>query len=299
MAASRATAGVLATALLVLGACATAPTPAAACPPGYDRAQLEALRAAEWEFADENARRAFALALPACLASPDPFFRDGVGYEALAHMLRAKALDAATQNALLDDVLARLNSDDPHGFEQPFAALALSELVRADRLEPYLSEVRRAETLDRALAYFTAVRDYRGFDEREGWRHGVAHGADVLLQFSADARTSRDDLLPIRDAIASQVAPEGHFYIYGEPERLARPIIFMAQRGLISEQEWSEWFAAIRVGVDDPYMSQTGLTAIHNTRAFLNAILVGARLTGSEADDVLLPGAETAYRALP
>lgn len=286
-------------ALLALTACATAPAPAAACPPGHDRAQLEALRAAEWEFADESARRAFALALPACLASPDPFYRDGVGYEALAHMLRARALDAETQNALLDDVLARLDSDDPNGFEQPFAALALSELVRADRLEPYLSEARRAETLERALAYFSGVRDYRGFDERDGWRHGVAHGADVLLQFAANERTSREDLLRVRGAIAAQVAPEGHSYIYGEPERLARPIIFMAQRGLISEDEWSQWFAAIRVGVENPYMSQAGLAAIHNTRAFVNAILVGARLTGSEADDVLLPGAEAAYRGLP
>ena len=29
---------------------------------------------------------------------------------------------------------------------------------------------------------------HHGYDEREGWRHGVAHGADLLLQLSMDKR---------------------------------------------------------------------------------------------------------------
>jgi hypothetical protein len=157
----------------------------------------------------------------------------------------------------------------------------------------------RADVLDRSLAYFSNVRDYRGFDEREGWRHGVAHGADLMLQLSVSQSTSREDLLRIRDAVAGQVAPAGHFYIYGEPERLARPIIFMAQRGLITEEEWTAWFAQFRAEGDNPYMSQSGLAYMHNVKAFLNVIYMNARITQSEADDVLLPGAEAAIRALP
>ena len=38
----------------------------------------------------------------------------------------------------------------------------------------------RGEELNIALS----VRDYRGFDAKQGWRHGVAHGADLLLQLS-------------------------------------------------------------------------------------------------------------------
>lgn len=288
-------------AALALAACATAQAQTAACAPaGYDRAQLEALRAAEWEIADDAARRAFALALPACLASPDPFFRDGVAYEALAHMLRGDQLDAETQSALLADVLPRLESDDPNGFEQPFAALALSELVRADRIAPYMSDATRADVLDRTLAYFGGVRDYRGYDAREGWRHGVAHGADVLLQFAVSEQTSRADLVRIRDAIAAQVAPDGHFYIYGEPERLARPIIFMAPHGLIEESEWNEWFAQFEMRGEDPFASQQGLARRHNIKAFLMAILTAARITRGEADDnLLVPGADAAYRIIP
>jgi hypothetical protein len=31
-------------------------------------------------------------------------------------------------------------------------------------------------------ALVRSIRDYRGFDEREGWRHAVAHTSDAMLQ---------------------------------------------------------------------------------------------------------------------
>jgi hypothetical protein len=278
-------------------------TPALArdrCPPsGYDRARLETLKAAEWQIADERERRAFAQALPACLASPDPFLRDGVAFEALSHLLRSRQLDVATQTSLINDVLPRLESSDRRGFEAPFAALVLSELVRAERLNSHFDDDMRAEVLERSLAYFTRVRDYRGYDEREGWRHGVAHGADLMLQLSVSPSTSRDDLIRIRDATATQIAPEGHFYIYGESERLARPILFMAQRGLITEAEWSAWFATLPGDTSAMFASQAGLARRHNVSAFLQVIYLNARLSENTQDDALLPGAEAALRAMP
>jgi hypothetical protein len=278
-------------------------TPAMArerCPPaGYDRARLEALKAAEWQIADERERRAFAQALPACLASPDPFLRDGVAFEALSHLLRSRQLDVATQTSLINDVLPRLESRDRRGFEAPFAALVLSELVRAERLNPHFTDDMRADVLERSLAYFARVRDYRGFDEREGWRHAVAHGADLMLQLSVSQSTGRDDLIRIRDAIAMQIAPDGHFYIYGESERLARPIIFMAQRGLITEAEWRAWFAMLPGDTSAMFSNQAGLARRHNVNAFLQVIYLNARLGENAEDDVLLPGAEAALRAMP
>jgi hypothetical protein len=287
-------------AFALLAACATAQAQTAACPPaGYDRARLETLKAADFEIADEAARNAFARTLTACLASPDPFLRDQIAFEGLSHMLRARRLSISTQTALINDVLPRLDSADPRGFERPFAALALSELVRAERLDPHFTDAMRADVFERALAYFRSVRDYRGFDQREGWRHGVAHGADTLVQLAVNQNTTREQLLRIRDAIGEQIAPEGHFYIYGESERLARPILFMAQRGLITEAEWTAWFAALVPGGDAVFSSQQGLARRHNVNAFLQVVYLNARLSQNTEDDALLPGAEAALRAMP
>lgn len=294
----------LAAALLALAACATAPGDAqsASCLPaaGYDRGELDALKAAEWALPDDAERNALALALTACLGDPDPTLRDGIVFEGLQHWLRAKQLSPETMRALASDLQAQLTAPDPQGFRQPFAALVLSEVARADRIEPYLDPAARMQLLDRSLSYFTGVRDYRGFDEREGWRHGAAHGADLMLQLSLDPAFGKPELERITAAIAGQVAPAGHFYTYGEPERLARPIIFMAQRGLISEAEWTRWFAQfVPAQGENLYASQAGLARRHNVNAFLYSVWLNAKLSQNTDDDVLLPGAEAAIRAMP
>ncbi len=293
-------------AALALTACATAQAQENPCPPaGYDRARLEALRAAEFEIANARERERFALALTACLASPDPFLRDQIAYEGFTHMLRGAELGVPIRTHLTNDVLARLRSDDASGFERPFAALVLSELVRADRINGYYTDAMYDEIVARSVEYFTGVRDYRGFDESEGWRHGVAHGADLLMQIALDPNFNEPaHMTQIRDAIATQIAPDGHFYIYGEPERMMRPILFIARRGAFSESEWTAWFEQIAAPAplnewSEAFSSQAGLAKRHNTMAFLQAVWINARLSPNTEDDVLLPGAEAALRALP
>lgn len=296
-------------AALLLAACATAPGSAqpatASCPPaGYDRAQLDTLKAANWAIPDGAARNGFARALTACLGDPDPSLRDGIAFEALQYFMRNRQLSGETQWALLADLEARLAAPEGPGFERPFAALVLSEVARTDRIEAYFTPEQRARLLDVSLAYFTNVRDYRGFDQAEGWRHGVAHGSDLLMQLALNEGYGREDLLRIRDAAALQIAPAGHFYVYGEHERLARPILVIAQRGVFTEAEWSAWFAQVAAPAplaswNEAFSSQAGLARKHNTAAFVQTIWINARLSENAGVQALLPGADAALRALP
>ena len=289
-------------AALLLGACATAPAAAQTqCLPaaGFSRAELDALKAAEWQLPDEARRNALARALTACLGDPDPTLRDGIAFEAYAHWLRGRQLSNETMLWLADDLQARLTAPEGAGFERPFAALVLSEVARADRIDAYLTPERRTQLVDAAVAYFSSVRDYRGFDEREGWRHGVAHGADVLLQLALNPALGRPELTQLRDAIATQLAPEGHFYTYGESERMMRPIIFIAQRGVFTPEEWQEWLVRETAVSADAFTSQAGLSRRHNMMVFLSLLYMQANLSANEADNALLPGATAALRALP
>jgi Protein of unknown function (DUF2785) len=270
-------------------------------PPGHDRDDLDALKARGFDIADDAKRNALALALTACLADPDPRLRDGVAYEAFHTWLRGQALTAETMLALADDLEARLVAPEGQGFERPFAALALSEVARADRIHAFLSPKRRARLLDAAISFFGGVRDYRGFDEREGWRHGVAHGADLLLQLGVNPAFGEAELARIRDAIATQVAAPGHFYVHGEPERLAAPLIFIARRGIFSAEDWSTWFARFAEPAqwENSFASLSALAKRHNTMAFLSALYLNARLSDDAADDALLPGVEAALKSIP
>lgn len=270
-------------------------------PPGWSRAQLEDLKAAEFEIGDDGAREAFAKAVTACLASPDPWLRDGVAFEALTHMLRGRQLSADTMRVLMHDLSARLEAPDPLGVGQSFAALVLAEVARADRIEAYLTEDELATLLVDAQHWFINITDYRGFSEAEGWRHAVAHGSDLLMQLALNPRIDAEGLRLIVSAVGVQAAPPGHAYVHGESERLARPLLFAAQRGAMSEAEWTAWLTALATPKDASkvFTTEAGLTWRHNTMGLLLSLHANMAMSTDAALQVLRPGLEAAVRAMP
>ncbi len=284
-----------------------APVLAGSCPPaGQDRASLESLKAKEFAVDDDAKRQALALALVACLESPDPLLRDGVAFEAYATWLRAKKLDSATRAELLKQLLGLLQPDarDRDGFRQPFAALVLSEVARTDRIEPWMTAAQRSELVDQAAKYLASVKDYRGFDEREGWRHGVAHGSDIVTQLALNSNVGRAEVDRLLQAVAAQITPAGGpAYVDGESERLARAVLVAAQRGLHSAAEWEQWLLSVSKPAPladwgAAYRTRAGLAKRHNLMGFLNALYVNVRESGNENVQRLLPGLQAAYKSL-
>lgn len=256
------------------------------CPPaGTDVASLQLLKQQNFALAEDVQRDALAMGLLDCLGDPDPALRDGVAYEGITAWLRANQLSEELRGRMRDRLYVLLDEDDPEGFRQPFAALLLSEVARTDRMQPWMSDKERAVMVKRAAAYLESVRDYRGFDDAQGWRHGVAHGADWLLQLSLNPALEPAQLQLILAAVASQAVPGSpHAYIYGEPGRLARPVLYIAKRGVLSEAEWSAWFGALpeRIGAPAKAYADSGwLMRRHDLLAFLTAI----HLEADQSDD--------------
>ena len=280
---------------------------AAACPPAtLDAGALQSLRAARFEGLDPAQREALARELPDCLADPRPQWRDEFAFEALSSWMRAGALSTDTLQTLRRQLTTRLTAPDPQGFARPFAALTLAEVARVDRLKPFLSDDERAQLLDAATAYLRGVTDHRGFDPAQGWRHGVAHGADLLLQLALNPALTTAQLETIAPAVATQVAPPGeHFYVYGEPERLARPVLYVSRRGVGDAAAWQRWFEGLASPAPLPdwqaaFKSQAGLARKHNTENFVQVLYVMVRESGDAALQArLLPGLTAALKALP
>ena len=252
-----------------------------ACPPeGIDAGSVQRLKEQKFTVDDTLARNTLALGLLGCLSSPDPALRDGIAYEALAQWMRSDQLDVDTRRQLRDRLHEMLNEPDAAGFQRPFAALVLSEVARTDRITPWMSPKERAAMADAAADYLASVRDYRGYDDAQGWRHGVAHGSDWLMQLALNPELERGQLDRMLEAIASQAVPESaHAYVFGEPGRLARPVLYLAKRGWLSEAEWIAWFGQFPARLGDPakaYADTAWLARRHDLLAFLNAIYLEA-----------------------
>ena len=220
--------------------------------------------------------------------------------------MRAKSLDVATRTELLARLSAMIapGQADRDGFRQPFAALVLSEVARTDRIAPWLDAKQRTALVESAARYVTSVRDYRGFDEKDGWRHGVAHGADLLMQLALNPAVDRAGLDRLLGAVAAQVAPAGpHSYIDGESERLARPVLFAAQRGVYSAEDWEKWLGTIAApapagSAEANIRLRAGLARRHNLQAFLYALYVNARESGDPNMQALVPGLQAVFKNL-
>lgn len=275
---------------VVLAGCAPA---MAACPPaGQDRASLEALKSAGFAVADASAKQALAMDLVDCLGDPDPALRDGIAFEALQHWMRAGDFDAAFLRGLRDALFARLDATDPQGVSRPFAALVLAEVARTDRIAAWMQAGEREAMLGRAAAYLGAVDDYRGFEAGIGWRHGVAHAADWLLQLALNPALDADQLQRVLAAVALQAVPtSGHAYVSGEATRLAQPVAHVARRGVLTDADWQRWLQGLtaRLGPMPAGGDAAWLARRHDLTAFLSALYLQADTSQNDALRALKP----------
>lgn len=276
----------------------------AACPPaGASKESLLASKQAGWSVADDARRQRLALELLDCLGNADPVLRDDLAFDALSRWMRGRQLTPATMQSVRLALLPRIEpaARDAAGFGAPFAALALAEIARADRLQPFLSTDQRDRLVRAGAAYLSSVRDYRGFDAHDGWRHGVAHGADLMLQLALNPAIARDEVDAILAAVASQViAADAHFYVYGEGDRLMAPVYYIGRRALLSADEWNAWFLALTSRRQKPAApTQASLAATHDLAAFLLPLYAALKESGdAQMQARMLPAVAAALKTL-
>ena len=229
------------------------------------------------------------LALIACLGNPDPEIRDKVAFEPLSAAMRGGEVDRDTLAAAKTELLNLVVASDPQGFQRSFAILTLAEVARTDRIKPWMTADDRDVLVSTAATYLSTLTDYRAFNDKEGFRHGVAHGADLALQLALNPAVTRPQLDRLLSAIATQITPKdpGVAYWAGEPDRLARAVIFVAQRKLHTDAEWKTWFATVMdpkplPSWDVAFDSEIGIRRHHNVRAFLLSVFASAS-TGDDS----------------
>jgi hypothetical protein len=299
--------------VLLLAACAGLPGPAVgegqaaapACPPAARFNLPYEERATALEALSPEEVSSLALNLVPCLEAPDPSVRDGFAYETLSDLMRAGRLDTATLAALKTALLGRLaDADgDPAGFRGPFAVLVLSEVARTDRISAWMTEAERSGLIAAGADYLAGLTDYRGFDDTEGWRHGVAHTADLFMQLALNPQLTKPQAEAILGGIALKVAPSDHAYVFGESTRLSAPVIYLAQKEMFTEEEWADWLSGLWPPEDplwrDVYGSEAALTRLHNLRAFADEVYISASVSNEETYEPLAGPAFALMSTLP
>lgn len=243
---------------------------------GWSRERLIQLKDENF-ILEPEAREQLTQQLRFCLAMKEPEIRDGVAYQAYFNWLRDNKITGTELQALFAMFTGELNHGltGQHGVYLPFVALVYSEIVRVDRVTPYLSEEQRAQAVRTISGYVDRIKDYRGFDENVGYRHAIAHSADVVLQLVLNQSINGAQIEAMANSIGAQVNPKSkHFYRYGEPERIARAIGYSMIREEVELEFWQNWLQSITSPAPfgswaKVFNSDSGLAKRNNTRQFL------------------------------
>ena len=206
---------------------------------------------------DENLRLPDGLSLADAVAeltealrSPDPVLRDELALTVLVDL--APRLDPAVRRTLGASVEARLH--DPEIQARTFAALILAELVSQGEFQ--------SSWLAAFEAWYPAETDLRGYDQKLGWLHAAAHGADLLGAFGRCPHVDPASMLDL--AAARLLARTDCVFRDQEDDRLAYAMALTSTRAELTEAQSVGWldqvaadFEAGEPGPVPPHASNT------------------------------------------
>ena len=119
------------------------------------------------------------------LSSPDPHERDEFAYTELARRIAGGEEDHVL--ARLGDLMAASFSD-PEIQARTLAALILAKVVSRDRVTNMAGQSSVTRWRDAFAAWYQSEENLRGWDDRVGRLHAIAHAADALGAFGRSPR---------------------------------------------------------------------------------------------------------------
>ena len=204
----------------------------------------------DWRFPENINVDSFADELLNALASIDSDLRENA-LTACYYLIEEHGLvsDAKCRLLLAELISERrlLNglgkADHDTVFARAFYVYAIGNLIDYNRKvnKRIFTNEEIFEAFEALLKCFNGEVDLRDYVSIKGWAHAIAHYGDNLGVFAEDDALGHTNLMDILIAIRSKICINHHQYRAGEDRRLAAVIIKVLERGLISENEFSDW----------------------------------------------------------
>jgi len=220
--------------------------------------------------------------LTTMLGSTRPEVRDGTAFPALVTWIDRGVYDDLL-SGLGDGMVAGLavglgESGTDTVFRRSFSALILAACLERDNQHHLLPGAKILEWGDRAVTWFLAEQDTRGFVPVKGWAHAIAHGADLLGALGESPHLAGAEHAMLLDILAERLLqqPVDEPLAAGEPDRIAAAVMQILRRNTLGTDALEPWVHRIGAAgnpfsgpVDrDPYAPAA------NAQAFLRALFV-------------------------
>jgi hypothetical protein len=236
------------------------------------------------------------LELVTMLGDPDPRIRDDIAHSVIQAWVNEGVYDELL-SGMGDGLVLGLKQglgetgqgrDHVGIFRRANSAAALATVVTRDNTVRILHPATVLTWADRAVAWFLAERDLRGWLYDGGWAHAVAKGADLLGALAASRYLGKDELTVLLDVIAERLTiPTDYRFTDGEGDRLALTTMSLLHRDLIAAEAVESWLGKLSPAWQRPYDSSSPREPwCANTISYLRSLhvqlLLGVRGTPTQ-----------------
>ncbi|HFI0048582.1 TPA: DUF2785 domain-containing protein [Streptococcus suis] len=181
------------------------------------------------------------------IGHPDPTIRDELVYASFCHIF----LEGLITREQAQSLLQFSQETKPFSLEgstqkRSFICLLYCLLLSVDSdsesiYHAFLNKEDRELLFQQALDYLTIENDWSGYDEKLGWIHTAAHGADFLLAASCHEQFSNEKSKEVWQAILTCLTKQSKVFSAGEEIRLAQIPVYLLLNEKVSSQELTEW----------------------------------------------------------
>lgn len=243
--------------------------------------------------------------LVAMLGDPDPRVRDDIARSILATWTTEGVYDellSGLGDGLLHGLRSGLGEDGtPSVLRRSHSAMGLAMVVRRDNAVQVLPPMTLLTWADRAVAWFLAERDLRGWVPGTGWVQSIAHGADLIGALVASRHFGGEELKVLLDVIVERLlAPTEYRLLAGECDRLALATMSLLHRDAVPVDHLETWLDKLAEIWDEPLDPGARESAVRaNSVAYARALHLQLLLgvTGTPTQDVLArPGSTPTCR---
>lgn len=220
------------------------------------------------------------------IGDPDPVLRDDLILETFCNFISNKAyFPNDVTIALLDTLLSKdylfynIGSEgDDSVLKRSFSSLVIDCISWNNLDNNFLDKATVLKTFDLIIKYFNEEQDLRGFDNKKGWMHALAHTSDnfhsLLNQpkIVEDAELCEDCCKKILSSIENKLLEGKDLFAADEDERMLTPIFWdMLADKLVPYDYICNWIEGLGrvMDIKDKYTkSKAKINVKHFARSF-------------------------------
>ena len=127
-----------------------------------------------------------------------------------------------------------------------FSALVMGMILQVDGdktsgYDSCLTTSERASWIQHGIFYLKREKDRTGYDEKLGWVHAFAHGADLLGTIISHPNCTPEYVVEVLEVISDIFQKSKQAFIDEEERRLGLAIFFGIESGNLSQKLLCEW----------------------------------------------------------